>query len=117
MVTTDLFTHPVFKDGRFTSNDRGRPRADVEPQLHMRMYLLLRERAQAFRADPEVREAPAASKVTGFAEPTLAPGETITDLLADRGTFEQFDADAVAERGYGFVRLHQLAIDHVLRAR
>ena len=23
MVTTNLFTHPVFKDGAFTSNDRG----------------------------------------------------------------------------------------------
>jgi xylose isomerase len=84
---------------------------------NMRMYLLLKERAAAFRADPEVRAAMAASKVTELAEPTLAEGETIADLLADRGTFEEFDPDAVAERGFGFVRLNQLAIDHVLRAR
>ncbi len=84
---------------------------------NMRMYLLLKERAAAFRADPEVRAAMAESKVAELAEPTLAEGETITDFLADRGTFEEFDPDAVAERGFGFVRLNQLAIDHVLRAR
>ena len=84
---------------------------------NMRMYLLLKERAAAFRADPEVHEAMTVSKVAELAEPTLAPGETITDLLADRGTFEEFDPDAVARRGYGFVRLNQLAIDHVLRTR
>ncbi|GAA0797230.1 xylose isomerase [Spirilliplanes yamanashiensis] len=86
-------------------------------KANMRMYLLLKERAQAFRADPEVREALAASGVAELAEPTLAEGETITDFLADRGTFEEFDPDAAAERGFGFVRLNQLAIDHVLRAR
>jgi xylose isomerase len=83
----------------------------------MRMYLLLKERTQAFRADPEVREALAASKVTELAEPTLAHGETITDLLADRGTFEEFDPDAAGECDFGFVRPNQLAIDHLLRAR
>jgi xylose isomerase len=33
---------------------------------NMRMYLLLKERAQAFRADPEVQEALAASKVPSW---------------------------------------------------
>jgi xylose isomerase len=84
---------------------------------NMRTYLLLKERAAAFRADPEVAEALAASKVAELAEPTLNPGETYPDLLADRSAFEDFDVDAVASRGYGFVRLNQLAVEHLLGAR
>ena len=84
---------------------------------NMRTYLLLKERAAAFRADPEVQEALRASRVAELSEPTLAPGETYTDLLADRSAFEDFDPDAFAQRGYGFVRLNQLALEHLLRAR
>jgi xylose isomerase len=85
-------------------------------KANMRMYLLLKERAQAFRADPEVQEALAASKVLELSTPTLNPGETYTDLLNDRSAFEDFDVDKAGAQGYHFVRLHQLAIDHVLRA-
>jgi xylose isomerase len=85
-------------------------------KANMRMYLLLKERAQAFRADPVVREALAASKVTELRTPTLGAGETYADLLNDRSAFEDFDVDAAGAQGYGFVKLHQLAIDHVLRA-
>jgi xylose isomerase len=81
------------------------------------MYLLLKERAQAFRADPEVQAAMAASKVAELSTPTLNEGETYTDLLDDRSAFEDFDVDTAGAQGYGFVKLHQLAIDHVLRAR
>ncbi|HEX2354850.1 MAG TPA: xylose isomerase [Micromonosporaceae bacterium] len=84
---------------------------------NMSSYLLLKRRAAAFRSDPEVAEALAASKVTELARPTLDDGETYADLLADRTAYEEFDADAVAERGYGFVRLNQLAVEHVLGAR
>jgi xylose isomerase len=84
---------------------------------NMRTYLLLKERAAAFRADPEVQEALAASRVAELSEPTLAPGETYADLLADRSAYEDFDPDAFAQRGYGFVRLNQLALEHLLRAR
>jgi xylose isomerase len=83
----------------------------------MRTYLLLKERAAAFRADPEVQEALQASRVAELSEPTLASGETYADLLADRSAFEDFDPDAFAQRGYGFVRLNQLALEHLLRAR
>jgi xylose isomerase len=83
----------------------------------MRTYLLLKERAAAFRADPEVIEALAASGVADLSTPTLKPGETIADLVADRSAFEDFDADKTAERGYGFVRLGQLALEHVMGAR
>jgi xylose isomerase len=84
---------------------------------NMRMYLLLKERARQFRADPEVQEALRASKVLELETPTLNPGETYADLLNDRSAFEDFDPDVPGAKGYGFVRLHQLAIDHVLRAR
>ena len=44
-------------------------------------------------------------------------GEGYAELLADRSAFEDFDADQVAERGYGFVRLNQLALEHLTGAR
>jgi xylose isomerase len=84
----------------------------------MRTYLLLKERAAAFRADPEVQEALANSRVAELAQPTLAAGETYDDLLADRSAFEDFDADAYFNgKGFGFVRLQQLATEHLLGAR
>ena len=84
---------------------------------NMATYLLLRERARAFRADPEVQEAMAFSGLAELAAPTLDAGETYEDLLADRSAWEDYDPDAVGERGYGFVRLNQLAIEHLLGAR
>jgi xylose isomerase len=84
---------------------------------NMRMYLLLKERAQAFRADPEVQEALAASKVGELREPTLNTGESHTDFLANRSAYEDYDADAAGAKGFGFVRLNQLAVEHVLGAR
>jgi xylose isomerase len=84
---------------------------------NMRTYLLLKERAAAFRADPEVQAAMTASKVGELAVPTLGEGETYEALLADASAYESFDADAVASRGYGFGRLDQLAVEHVLGAR
>ena len=84
---------------------------------NMRTYLLLRERAAAFRADPEVQEALAASRVAELGVPTLADGETYDALLADTSAYESFDADAMAAAGYGFGRLDQLAVEHVLGAR
>ena len=84
---------------------------------NMRTYLLLRERAAAYRADPEVQDALAASGVASLGESTLAAGEDLAALLADRSAFEDFDADSVGERGFGFVRLNQLAVEHLLGAR
>jgi xylose isomerase len=84
---------------------------------NMRTYLLLKERAAAFRADPEVQEALAAARVGELARPTLAAGESYEDLLADRSAFEDFDAEAAGARGAGVVRLEQLAVEHLLGAR
>lgn len=85
---------------------------------NMRNYLLLKERAAAFRADPEVQAALAAARVPELAVPTLATGETYDDLLADRSAFEDFDpAPYFGGRGFGFVALQQLATEHLLGAR
>lgn len=85
---------------------------------NMRMYLLLKERAAAFRADPEVKAALEASRVAEIHTTTLAPGETYTDLLADNASYENFDADSYFDgRGFGFVKLNQLAIEHLMGAR
>lgn len=85
---------------------------------NMQTYLLLKERAAAFRADPEVQEALAAAKVPELAVPTLGEGETVADLVADRSAYEDFDADAyLGGKGFGFVRLQQLATEHLLGAR
>ncbi|GAB3511742.1 xylose isomerase [Phytohabitans suffuscus] len=86
-------------------------------KANMRMYLLLKERAKAFRADPEVREALAAARVAELSQPTLAEGETVADLLRDRTAWEDFDTDAKGAQGYHFVRLNQLMADHALGAR
>ncbi|WKU08087.1 xylose isomerase [Micromonospora sp. HUAS LYJ1] len=86
-------------------------------EANMRTYLLLKERAAAFRADPEVVEALAASKVGELASPTLGDGEGYAGLLADRSAFEEFDVDATAAKGFAFVRLNQLAVEHLLGAR
>jgi xylose isomerase len=84
---------------------------------NMRTYRLLRERAAAFRADPEVQEALTAAAVPELATPTLADGETYADLLADRSAFEDYDVEAAGARAAGVERLAQLAVEHVLGAR
>jgi xylose isomerase len=83
----------------------------------MQTYLLLKERAGAYRADPEVQDAMAESGVEALREPTLNAGESLADLRADRSAYEDFDADAAGRRGYRFVRLNQLALEHLLGAR
>ncbi len=83
----------------------------------MRNYLVLRERAAAFRADSEVREALAASRLDELARPTLGEGESAAALLADRAAFEDFDHEEAARRGMAFERLDQLAMDHLLGLR
>lgn len=76
-------------------------------------YRLLKQRALAFRADAEVQEAMRYSGLDTLAQPTLAPGETYNDLP----DVYSYDVDALAVRGYGFVRLQQLALEHLLGAR
>jgi xylose isomerase len=81
-------------------------------------YLLLKERAAAFRADPAVQEAMAAAKVDELRIETLGVGEGYEQLLADRSAWEDFSSQSYfGARGYGFVALQQLATLHLLGAR
>ncbi len=106
--------HFDYKPSRTEDEDGVWESADA----NMRTYLLLKERAAAFRADPEVQAALEASKVLELSTPTLGEGESYDDLLADRASYEDFDADAyLGGKGFGFVKLQQLATEHLLGAR
>jgi len=78
----------------------------------MRNYLILKDKAAAFRADPEVVGALEAARVPELSEPTLAPGETLADLRA-----ESYDIEGLATTGMAFERLDQLAMEHLLGVR
>ncbi len=84
---------------------------------NMSTYLLLKERALAYRADPEVQAAFEASRVGELSQPTLGEGESLADLLANPAAFEDFDVEGVAEAGYAFVALNQLGVEHALGGR
>lgn len=77
----------------------------------MRNYLALAEKARAYDADPEVKEAHKVSGHDSLAQPTV--GGYSSDS-ANKLKQEVFDADKLAERGFFNERLDQLAIDHIL---
>ena len=79
----------------------------------MTNYLILREKAKAFRADPEVQEALEQAKVAELSVPTLETGETWKELL----DWPLPDVEALAARGAGFERLDQLALEHLYGVR
>lgn len=81
---------------------------------NMEMYLMLKEKAEAFRADPRTQELMEQAGVAELAQPTLAEGETVADLLADADSFENFDADAAGAREYHYVELYQQAMRHLI---
>ena len=76
---------------------------------NMRTYLALKERALAFRADPRVVDAMKASRTDQLEVPTLASGETWRELHD-----ESFDIELAGARGYGYEKIDQLAIEHLL---
>jgi xylose isomerase len=78
----------------------------------MRNFLILRDKARAFRADPEVADALRAARVDQLALPTLADGETWQDI---RGFMP--DVAALGARGMAFERLDQLALEHLYGVR
>ncbi|MFC8952979.1 xylose isomerase [Streptomyces sp. NPDC057101] len=81
----------------------------------MRNYLILKDRAAAFRADPDVVASLAASRLPELAVPTAADG--LAGLLADPTAYESFDPDAAAARSMAFEHLDQLALEHLLGVR
>jgi xylose isomerase len=78
----------------------------------MRNYLILRDKARAFRADPEVRAALDTAGVPELSQPTLAPGETWRDVRTATA-----DIGAQAARGLGYEHLDQLALEHLYGVR
>ena len=86
-------------------------------RANMEVYLMLRDRARAFRADPEVQEALRAARVDELSNPTLADGETYQQLLADPTAYEDYNPDSARAQGYGYARLQRLAVEHLLGAR
>ncbi|TIC84332.1 xylose isomerase [Nocardioides sp. GY 10127] len=79
----------------------------------MTNYLVLREKARAFRADPEVQEALAAAGLPELAVPTLAEGETWRSLADDPTP----DVEALGARDAGLEHLDQLALEHLYGVR
>jgi xylose isomerase len=86
-------------------------------RANMELYLMLRDRARAFRADPEVQEALRAARVDELSNPTLADGETYQQLLADPTAYEDYNPDPARTQGYGYAHLQRLAVEHLLGAR
>jgi xylose isomerase len=76
---------------------------------NMRTYLILKDRAKAFRSDPRVIAAMKNSHIDQLLVPTLAAGETWRDLAAD-----SFDVEAAGERAYHYEVLDQLAMEHLM---
>ena len=97
--------HFDYKPAR-TEDDKG---VWVSASSNMRTYLILKERAAAFRKDPRVIAAMKESNITGLTEPTLASGETWKDLAKD-----SFDVEAAGKRGYGYEVIDQLALEHLM---
>ncbi|HYA45736.1 MAG TPA: xylose isomerase [Acidimicrobiales bacterium] len=105
--------HFDFKPPRCEGNDG----VWVSAAACMRNYLILKEKARAFRSDPEAVEAMAAAGWPSLAKPTINPGETPADLLADRSAFEDFDPVLAGQREVNIERLDQLALEHIMGVR
>lgn len=79
---------------------------------NMRTYLLLKERALAFRSDNRVKEAMLESHIDQLAVPTLSAGENWKDIEAST-----IDVELAGARGYGYEKIDQLALEHLMGVR
>ena len=76
---------------------------------NMRTFIILQERARAFRADPRTKAALEKSGVNELLQPTAASGESWKDIAN-----ENFDVDAAGKRGYHYEELDQLALEYLI---
>ena len=83
-------------------------------RANIEMWLMLADKARAFRADPATQELMKAASIDQLCQPTLADGESLEDFLTDRTAFEDFDADAAGAREYHFVELYHQAMRHLI---
>jgi len=100
--------HFDYKTAR-TEDDAG---VWVSARANMTNYLVLRDKVRAFRADPEVRQALTAARVPELSVPTLAAGETWSDVAAG-----SYDIEGLGARGMAFEHLDQLALEHLYGVR
>ena len=78
---------------------------------NMRTYLILQERATAFRNDPRTKAALEKSGVTELLVPTVSAGESWREIQG-----ENFDVEAAGQRGYHYEELDQLALEYLIGA-
>ena len=78
---------------------------------NMRTYLILQERAAAFRNDPRTKAALEKSGVNELLQPTIGVGESWRDIAN-----ESFDVDTAGKRGYHYEELDQLALEYLIGA-
>jgi len=76
---------------------------------NMRTYIILQERAKAFRADPRTAAALEKSGVNELLQPTVAKGEGWKEIAG-----ENFDVEAAGNRGYHYEELDQLALEYLI---
>ena len=76
---------------------------------NMRTYIILQERARAFRADPRTKAALEKSGVNELLQPTVASGESWKEIAG-----ESFDVEAAGKRGYHYEELDQLALEYLI---
>ena len=76
---------------------------------NMRTYIILQERAKAFRADSRTAAALEKSGVNELLQPTVAKGEGWKEIAG-----ESFDVEAAGKRGYHYEELDQLALEYLI---
>lgn len=86
-------------------------------KANIRMYNLLKDRAEKFENDPEVQDLKKRAKLDQLAQTTVGDGESAAALM-DSSEFATFDPDAYFNgKGAGFVQLNQIALEHLMGAR
>ena len=76
---------------------------------NMRTFIILQERARAFRADSRTKAALEKSGVNELLQTTAASGESWKDIAN-----ESFDVEAAGKRGYHYEELDQLALEYLI---
>jgi xylose isomerase len=81
----------------------------------MRTYLILREKAERFRTDPEIQAALTEAMVGAIHTPAIAG--PVDAAAIDGLRRASYDLDAFATRGYGNERLDQLVTELIMGVR
>ena len=86
MVTTNLFTHPVFKDGGFTSNDRGIRRYALRKVMrNLDLAAELGAQTYVFWGGREGSEVDAAKEISAALDRYREGIDTLAEYVKERG--------------------------------